>query len=160
MAPPFVGNASNPNINPLHTVAHVQMPATAMQFKTHRGPLPAADELKSYADIDPKVLDLILEMARKNNDTQNVTARRNQVFTFIGDLSKTSAGLIFGGGCILTSYALAMHNHEYIALALATTTVTIGLGVLVNRAVSNKDTKLPQTEAKPDSPPASDDTPS
>lgn len=109
--------------------------------KLHVGPLPSASDLEAYSQIgkNGEVLDLILAMARKNNETQNVTAHRAQWLAFFSDLSRTITGLIFGGGCVLVAYTLAMHDHPYIAGVVATTTVLIGLGVLVMRVLPPKD---------------------
>lgn len=109
--------------------------------KLHVGPLPSASDLEAYSKIgkNGEVLDLILAMARKNNETQNVTAHRAQWFAFLSDLSRTITGLIFGAICLYVAYTLAMHDHPYIASLVATTTVLIGLGVLVMSVLPSKN---------------------
>lgn len=122
-----------PGIDPAS--GHVSVRRSSLQFRAHRGPLPAAEDLQKYADIDPKVLDVILSMAQQNNETQNVTRRREQLFTFLGDLSKTFVGLVIIGACVVAAYGLAMHDHPYIASVLGTTTLLIGISVVVMRVV-------------------------
>ena len=116
--------------------------------KLHVGPLPSASDLEAYSKIgkNGEVLELILAMARKNNETQNETAHRAQWFSFFSDLSRTATGLIFGVSCLYVAYTLAMHDHPYIAGVVATTTVFIGLGVLVMRVLPPKDDSPPSTK--------------
>ncbi|MCX5617001.1 hypothetical protein NQF87_08475 [Bombella sp. TMW 2.2559] len=108
--------------------------------KLHVGPLPSASDLEAYSKIgkNGEVLDLILAMARKNNETQNDTAYRAQWFAFLSDISRTFIGLIFGLGCLSVAYKLAIHDHMYVAGIVATTTLLIGLAVLVIRTLPTK----------------------
>ncbi|MXV44311.1 hypothetical protein GS501_04530 [Saccharibacter sp. 17.LH.SD] len=135
----------HPNVYGLktnHTYLHSSDLPTAKQslrvgkMSLHVGPLPAAKDLEEYSKIgkDGEVLRLILDMAKKNNDTQNKTALRAQWFTFISDISKTVVGLIFGLTCLLGSYYLAVTDHPYMAGILGSTALLIGLSVLVMRA--------------------------
>lgn len=146
---PGIGNGTAPP----HSL--LSLTQAAIQVRSHSGPLPPAEDLQKYANISPKVLDTILEMAQKNNDTQNKTRRREQAFTFLGDLSKTASGLIFGCGCLLAAYELAKQGHPYIAGVLVTTTLTIGVSVLVMR-VAPKGNNTPVAPPKQETPPPSE----
>ena len=92
------------------------------------GPLPDPAALAAYKEIDPSLPNRIVTMAEQNAETERLTKRREQSFSFISELTGRAIGAAFATGMIVASWDLAMHNHDAVAAVIAGTTV---LGITV-----------------------------